>query len=45
VKGWTFTRIAQKYDITKGRVRALYHRMVEDQKKEAELNKRMGIGA
>lgn len=42
---WTFTKIAQKYDITKGRARVLYNRMVEDRKKEEETSKRMGIGA
>jgi len=34
-KGWTFTRIGKKYDISKARVRQLYIRIV---------NKRMGIG-
>lgn len=45
VKGWTFVQIGQKYNITKGRVRVLYYRMVEDRKKEEEVNKKMGIGA
>jgi len=44
-KGWTFVKIAQKYDITKGRVRVIYNRIVEDRKKEEESNKQMGIGA
>lgn len=43
-KGWTFIKIARRYDITKGRVRTLYNRVVEERKLE-ELNKRMGIGA
>jgi DNA-directed RNA polymerase sigma subunit (sigma70/sigma32) len=34
-KGWTFTKIGKKYDISKARVRQLYIRVV---------NKRMGVG-
>jgi hypothetical protein len=35
VKGWTFTMIAKKYDISKARARQLYMRIT---------NKQMGIG-
>jgi hypothetical protein len=42
VKEWTFTRIAQKYDITKGRARQLYVRMVSERDR---ANTQMGIGA
>jgi len=45
MKGWTFTKIAQKYDITKGRARQLYYRVSADRKREEESNKQMGIGA
>jgi DNA-directed RNA polymerase sigma subunit (sigma70/sigma32) len=45
VKGWTFPKIGQKYDITKARARQLYCRIVKDKKKEHEASKKMGIGA
>lgn len=45
MKGWTFAQIGKKYDITKGRVRHIYYRIVEEKRKEAESNLRMGIGA
>ena len=45
VKGLTFTQIGEKYNITKGRARVLYNRIMEDRKKEEETSKRMGIGA
>lgn len=35
-KGWTFTQIGKKYDISKARARQLYMRIT---------NKQMGIGA
>lgn len=40
--GWTFPRIAEKFGITKGRVRVLYTRIVEERD---NVNKHMGIGA
>ena len=43
-KGWTFIKIARRYDITKGRVRTLYTRIAKERNLE-ELNRRMGIGA
>lgn len=45
VKGWTFTAIGQKYDISKARVIQLYYRIKEDKVKQAEQSKKMGIGA
>jgi len=45
IRGWTFVKIGQKYDITKGRVRMLYSRAVEDRKREEESKKQMKIGA
>lgn len=44
-KGWTFTRIGEKYDITKARARQVYSRIVAERKKEEETSKQMGIGA
>jgi DNA-directed RNA polymerase specialized sigma24 family protein len=43
VKGWTYPKIAEKYDITKSRARQLYYRASNE--KKGEMNKKMGIGA
>jgi DNA-directed RNA polymerase specialized sigma24 family protein len=45
VKGWTYPKIAEKYDITKSRARQLYYRASNDKKKEVEQSRKMGIGA
>lgn len=45
MKGWTYTAIAKKYDITKGRARQLYYRIMAERRKEEETSKQMGIGA
>lgn len=44
-KGWTFTKIGEKYGITKARVRQVYYRIIAERKKEEETTKKMGIGA
>lgn len=43
-RGWTYPKIAKKYDITKVRARQLYNRAKEEREME-KSNKQMGIGA
>lgn len=45
VKGWTYPKIAAKYDITKARARQVYYRISNERKAEEETSKKMGIGA